>query len=166
VAAEYLARNDSYGVFQAPVAFTAGLLHDIGKIVLNQLLTPKIRADIRALIAEKNISRVDAEREVFGTDHAPVGAALLRRWNIPEVIVVAVAGHHHPVIKPQIELSALVHLANSAALLCGSAGWETYSARAQRELSATLEINVERVEQLLVGVNNSLDAAKQLMSAA
>jgi putative nucleotidyltransferase with HDIG domain len=167
VAAEYLAEIENYGSFQPPVAFTAGLLHDIGKIILNQLLTPKIRSDIRDLIAEKTLSRVDAEREVFGADHAAVGAALLRRWGVPEVIAQAVASHHHPVVQPEIELSALVHLANSAAHLCGSAGgWDAYALRIQRDLSVTLELDVPRVEQLLLGVHASLATVKQLMAAA
>ncbi len=124
VAAEYLAENEHFGNFQPSLAFTAGLLHDIGKLILNQILTPKTRSDIRGLIAEKAISRVDAEREVFGADHAAVGAVLLRRWNVPEIICQAVADHHNPVIQPEIQLSALTHLANCAAHLCGSApGW-------------------------------------------
>src|SRR6201996_1121327 len=60
VAAEYLCEIENYGSFQPPIAFTAGLLHDLGKIILNQLLTPKTRTEIRALIADKSVSRVDA----------------------------------------------------------------------------------------------------------
>jgi putative nucleotidyltransferase with HDIG domain len=167
VAAEYLAEVENYGSFQPPLAFTAGLLHDLGKIILNQLLTPKIRAEIRVLIAEKNLSRVAAEREVFGADHAAVGAALLRRWGVPEVIAQAVADHHTPVAQPEIQLSALVHLANSAALLSGSAGcWDAYAMRVQQDLSQTLSLEVTRIEQLLLGVHSSLATVKQLMAAA
>jgi len=167
VAAEYLAEIENYGAFQPPVAFTAGLLHDIGKIVLNQLLTPKLRSEIRTLIAEKHLSRVAAEREVFGVDHAAVGATLLRRWGVPEVIAQAVADHHEPVIQPEIQLSALVHLANSAAHLSGTAGgWDAYALRVQRDLSQTLDMDVSRIEQLLLGVHSSLATVKQLMAAA
>jgi putative nucleotidyltransferase with HDIG domain len=166
-AAEYLAEIENYGSFQPPLAFTAGLLHDIGKIVLNQLLTPKVRAEIRLLIAEKNLSRVAAEREVFGADHAAVGAALLRRWGVPEIICEAVADHHKPVIHPEPRLSALVYLANSAALLSVSGGgWDAYALRIQKELSETLELEVTRIEQLLLGVHSSLATVKQLMAAA
>ena len=46
--AEYLTEGEDYGDFQPSIAFTAGLLHDIGKLILNQVLTPKWRAEIRA----------------------------------------------------------------------------------------------------------------------
>jgi len=167
VAAEYLAEVESFGGFQPPLAFTAGLLHDIGKLILNQMLTPKTRSDIRTLIAEKSLSRVEAERDVLGADHADVGAALLRRWNVPDVIVQAVADHHRPVVKPQIQLSALVHLANCAAHLCGSApGWDAYAVRVQRDLSEALALDVHRIEHLLMGVHSSLATVNQLMTAA
>lgn len=167
VAAEYLAEVEGYGGFPPSVAFTAGLLHDIGKLILNQLLTPKVRADIRSLIAEKSLSRVDAEREVFGSDHAAVGAALLQRWNVPELIVVAVGGHHKPVAQPEVQLSAVIHLANASAHLCGSApGWDVYAMRIQRELSETLCLEVTQIERLLMGVHSSLSTVKQLMAAA
>ncbi|HWD18789.1 MAG TPA: HDOD domain-containing protein [Verrucomicrobiae bacterium] len=167
VAAEYLAEVENYGSFAPPLAFTAGLLHDIGKLILNQILTPKTRSEIRNLIAEKSMTRVEAEREVFGADHAAVGAVLLQRWNVPEVIVQAVADHHKPVVTPQIELSALVHLANCAAHLCGSSpGWDAYALRVQRDLSEALSLDVKRVEQLLLGVHGSLATVNQLMAAA
>ena len=167
VAAEYLAEVENYGNFAPPLAFTAGLLHDIGKIVLNQLLTPKIRADIRSVIAEKNLTRVAAEREIFGADHAAVGAALLRRWGVPDIIAQAVEDHHHPVVQPEIQLSAVVHLANSAAHLSGSSGGvDAYALRVQKDLSETLELEVTRIEQLLLGVHSSLATVRQLMAAA
>src|SRR5580658_9448695 len=71
--AEYLTEIEDYGNFQPSMAFTAGLLHDIGKLVLNQILTPKSSMEIRALIAQESLSRVAAEKIVLGADHAEVG---------------------------------------------------------------------------------------------
>src|SRR5580658_2701655 len=50
--AEYLTEIEGYGDFQPSMAFTAGLLHDVGKLVLNQILTPQWRTQIRTLISE------------------------------------------------------------------------------------------------------------------
>ena len=167
VAAEYLSEVEGYGGFPPPVAFTAGLLHDIGKLILNQLLTPKTRTEIRALITEKAFSRVDAERKIFGADHAAVGAALLRRWNVPPLIVNAVADHHRPGVKPTPHLSAVVHLANGSAHLTGSApGNDAYVLQIQRELCDTLLLDPKELERLLLGIHSTLETVKQLVSVA
>ena len=48
------------------MAFTAGLLHDLGKIVLNKIVTPKHRADIRDMMGGQQVTRVEAEKAVLG----------------------------------------------------------------------------------------------------
>src|SRR5208337_3822240 len=110
----------------------AGLLHDIGKSVISKVLTPKTRADIRTKIAGQFLSRIEAEKAVLGADHCEIGACLLKRWSLPELIVEAVADHHSPVLKPSIQLSALVYLANCAVHLCGAApGWQAQAIQAK-----------------------------------
>lgn len=96
----------------ANVAFTASLLHDIGKLVLGHALTAAELGEIRDRTARKEISCWEAEREVLGVDHADVGAALLQNWRLPQSIVEAVGDHHRPVVQPEPQLSALVHVAN------------------------------------------------------
>ncbi|MGP8200389.1 MAG: HDOD domain-containing protein [Limisphaerales bacterium] len=165
--AEYLAAVESYGNFLPSTAFTAGLLHDIGKAVISRVLTPKARADIRTKITEQSLSRVEAEKAVLGADHSEVGACLLQRWSLPELIVQAVADHHSPVIQPSIQLSAVVYLANSAVLLCGAApGWEDQDVQAKNLAAATLGLDVEKVEQIVLGIQGAMQGLPQLMVAA
>jgi len=79
------------------VYFTAGLLHDIGKLILNQL------APSYASICSNGLSGgydlVWHEMELFGTHHAKLGAELLTHWDLPEVIVELVSFHHEPPAK-------------------------------------------------------------------
>jgi putative nucleotidyltransferase with HDIG domain len=76
-------------------AYTAALLHDIGKLMLaNNLPEPFQQA--LTLTQEKNSPFVEAEQEVFGANHAGVGAYLLGLWGLPAPIVEAVAFHHQP----------------------------------------------------------------------
>jgi putative nucleotidyltransferase with HDIG domain len=75
--------------------FTAGLLHDVGKLILLANLPEQFnRAIIQA--RQKGIHPVMAEAEVFGCTHAEVGACLLSLWHLPTPIIEAVAFHHHP----------------------------------------------------------------------
>lgn len=75
--------------------FTAGLLHDIGKLVLAETM-PEAYARVLSRAAEDAVPLHDAETEVLGASHAQVGAYLLSLWNLPPTVVEAVAGHHSP----------------------------------------------------------------------
>jgi len=165
--AEYLAEIECYGNFLPSAAFTAGLLHDIGKTVLSTVMTPKHRADIREKIAQESLSRIAAERAVLGTDHAEVGACLLEKWALPNEIVEAVAHHHAPVTKPQLQLSAAVYLANCAAHLSGAGpGWEAHVIQVKNSASETLGMELPKVEEIISGIHNVMETLPQLMAAA
>lgn len=75
------------------VAFTAGLLHDIGKLVLASAERARYAEAVQASERE-NVSLVQTEREAFGTDHSQVGGELMAHWKLPEEVVAAVRHHH------------------------------------------------------------------------
>ncbi|HEX7569007.1 MAG TPA: HDOD domain-containing protein [Verrucomicrobiae bacterium] len=150
-----------------PVAFTVGLLHDIGKLVLGQALTPEVQAEIRARVEHGQQSRSEAEKAVLGTDHSEVGALLLQNWHLSDDVVEAVANHHQPVLKPRPRLSVVTHLANGIAHLAGSApGWDGYAMRISNEVVERLEITPEQVEKLVLTVRESFDRVDQFMNMA
>lgn len=76
-------------------AIVAGLLHDIGELVLFTHARDDLTRALR-LSRQRRIPLHAAELELFGTTHAEVGAALLARWGLPTIIVEAVAHHHAP----------------------------------------------------------------------
>ena len=167
VGAEYLAEVESYGNFPPSTAFTAGLLHDIGKSVISKVLTPKARAGIRTKMTGQSLSRVEAEKAVLGADHCEVGACLLKRWSLPELIVEAVADHHSPVLKPAIQLSAVVYLADCAVHLCGAApGWQAQAVQVKNTAAEVLGLEVEKVEQIVSGIQCAVQTLPQFMVAA
>src|SRR6185436_17072621 len=109
VAAEVIAGHVNQG---EAVAFTAALLHDIGKIVLASLEGPTF-VTLLALAGDSEQSLVEAERTAFGTDHADIGGRLLERWNVTPDLVMAARFHHTPEeAGPHQKLAATVHLAN------------------------------------------------------
>jgi putative nucleotidyltransferase with HDIG domain len=164
-AAEIVA-SDAYEMnVEAPVAFTVGLLHDIGKLVLGQALTPEIQHEIRQLVEQQSCSRNEAEKRVLGADHSEIGACLLRGWNLPEDILEAVANHHHPVCQPRPKLSVITHVANCLAHLAGSApGWDGYAVRVEPQAIEALGLDEARLETLVANVRDAFDRVDQLMT--
>ena len=99
-------------------AFVAGLLHDIGKVVMSAYLKAEF-AQVLTRVAKGKLTFSDAEREALGFDHAEVGARLLERWNLPAALVTAVRHHHVPSQVPENLLAALVHVADTICLTLG-----------------------------------------------
>jgi putative nucleotidyltransferase with HDIG domain len=98
----------------AEEAFTAALLHDIGKIVL-ALGMPERVAEIAALARQDGVAEQVKEIEVLGVTHAVVGGYLLGLWGLPLSIVEAVAFHHTPPLGSQrgFDVAAAVYVANA-----------------------------------------------------
>jgi putative nucleotidyltransferase with HDIG domain len=164
MAAESLAHEEEHLDADGTLGFTAGLLHDIGKLILWQALTADQQSAIRERASDGNISRVEAEREVIGTDHGEVGACLLGMWRVPSDIVEAVANHHKPVLEPRPRLSAVIHVANRVAHQAVAPSSETHIAPLNNQVAEELEITEEKLEQMAAKVRESMDKAKHLMS--
>ncbi len=97
--------------------FTAGLLHDIGKLAVSTFLEEYGNA-VRAHMRLRGILFVEAEKDVLGTDHTEVGAMMAERWGLPPAIVWAAQWHHHPERAPKTvdaQFVGVVHAANKLA---------------------------------------------------
>jgi putative nucleotidyltransferase with HDIG domain len=102
------------GKAEPSMAYTAGLLHDIGKVVLDQFINSGFSLFYRELNEEgKNFSEV--EKQVLGTDHTEVGAQLALNWSFPESLVETIRYHHVP--ENAATHKALVHIVYLADLL-------------------------------------------------
>jgi len=165
VAAEQLIKSGIQAEVESPVAFTGGLLHDIGKLAMNQVLDADAQKLIRDRIVQNHLSRNTAEKEILGTDHCEVGACLLETWRLPGEIVEAVLNHHHPALKPEPKLSAIVHVADCLAHLVGSApGWESYAIMADADTNRALGITPQWFESLMISVHDSSGQIEHFMN--
>ncbi len=73
--------------------FIAGLLHDIGKLVLDPLVRER-GAALTEEVATKKKPRIEAERSVLGFDHAEIGVKVAKKWNLPGQVEEAITAHH------------------------------------------------------------------------
>ena len=94
--------------------FTAGLLHDIGELIIFNRLPEQAKQSL--LLVQDQVGDLpiyQAERQIIGFDHAQVGGELANQWNLPRLLVECIA-HHHSIAEAQRypHETALVHLAN------------------------------------------------------
>jgi putative nucleotidyltransferase with HDIG domain len=116
VAAEGLAKE--LKISASEEIFTAALLHDVGKLVLGDF----VKEDLEKIETEasRGISFEVAERIVLGTDHAEIGAQILKNWSFPPALVNAVRWHHDPDSAGKTDILVdIVHVANILYLMIG-----------------------------------------------
>jgi putative nucleotidyltransferase with HDIG domain len=131
------------------LATVAALVHDIGKLLMVRYMEGKV-SDILNLAKSKHVSFVEAERELFGCDHAEVGKGMAKKWAFPAPIIEAIELHHSaPLIDPPVVVDVVV-LANltakSIGIGLGAEGMNlrTDSSKSRERISLSLE-GFERV---------------------
>lgn len=92
--------------------FTAGLLHDIGRLVLVGSI-PERQSEIERLVVSQDIDIIEAENQILGFDHTDLGEALLEEWGLPYLLIQCVKNHHDVDYQETFALeSSIVYLAN------------------------------------------------------
>jgi putative nucleotidyltransferase with HDIG domain len=100
------------GGADAQAAFIAGLLHDIGRLVI-AVGFPQRYAEVLAQGHARGLDLGERERSLLGVDHAMVGALVAEHWRFPKAIAEAIAGHHAPLARTApLALANVVHLAD------------------------------------------------------
>jgi putative nucleotidyltransferase with HDIG domain len=149
------------------IAYTAGLIHDIGKVVISYALNALSQELIRQIVYRGEHTFLEAEREVLGVDHAEVGAGLLQQWRLPDSIIEAVAHHHAPQVKPRPQLSAIVHVADIMAHESGaSPGVGSFSLRLDEAAVEALELGPVEIQNLVIETLDALDDVQGMLSPA
>lgn len=144
------------GVLRTERLYVAGLLHDVGSLILYHKFPNKVTAVLLASAGDEEVlARV--EMDMFGFDHAEVGGALLELWNLPPSLLAAVRYHHDPenAMDSQLE-AALVHI--------GSVTANRMERAAFMENDATVDSEVDPIVWQIAGLERSVldEIAKQI----
>ncbi len=100
------------------VAFSAGLIHDSGKLILDPYIFERKKA-FTEFINKNELSFLDAETAVLGFDHAGIASELCVKWQIPDNIADAIKYHHHPAKSQEKDLTYIVHISDIIAMMSG-----------------------------------------------
>lgn len=110
IASKILAKRA--GIKNYEEAFIWGLLHDLGKIVMNTYIHEEYN-QVVAVALGKNILIADAEQQLFGFTHTAVGSLVADKWNLPPTLIKVIQYHHNPVKDyNSLRISSIVHLAD------------------------------------------------------
>jgi putative nucleotidyltransferase with HDIG domain len=152
-AAEWLAQALRYP--NPEEAYVSGLLHDIGKLLLDQF----VLNNYKELIDYVRLYRLQlwqVEERLLGIDHARVGGLVAERWNFPVPLVDAIRFHHAPSFaRANQQLPAIVNLANSFAAICQPASPDMFNSQIHPESLNILRIDGSKLEELQTQMRSS-----------
>lgn len=168
VAARMLAHDTRMA--NAEEAFLAGLLHDIGKIIMNSIDRDKSQEVVQRCYNE-NVFFQEIEASVFPFTHAEVGALVVKKWNFPDTLVHAIQYHHALASESEDDqylknLTAIVSLAD---LFCHKLGIGTRTPREDLDLAATpaakvLRFGAAEVAQHLARFQQAYEKSKAVLA--
>ncbi len=129
-------------------AFVSGMLHDIGKLLLDQYVF-KNYDTITDWVHHYKVPVWQVEDKLFGINHARVGGMIAQRWNYPQVLVDAIQYHHNPSLSAaNNQLSAIVNVANSFASEYTTVNSDLFSFEIHPETYHILKLNLAEIENL------------------
>ncbi len=99
-------------------AFSAGLIHDAGKLILDPYIQGRKHV-FAELLEDGKVSFLEAERKALGFDHAEIASEVCEKWKIPSTVSNAIKYHHRPSDAAEKDLALIVHVADSIALMSG-----------------------------------------------
>ena len=156
--------GEKIGLEESFTVFSAGLLHDIGKVVLNSFIVHRLD-EIMELVNNHNHTPLSAEKALLGMDHAQVGGEILKRWGLPENITAPVT-HHHRVENTNADdvHTPLVYIADQAYIMTsGTTGTDPWSLEKLKQAMTRCGISVADLDEALRLMRKSSQRVQQLL---
>ena len=167
VTTKALARKMGYEPDTLEEAFTAGLLHDIGKVLLDKFAHEEFNEVVK-MVGEKDMLIIEAEREVLGADHTDMGYWLANRWGLPDSLKEVVSFHHEPEKAREFkELTGLVHFADilTRRKKIGSGG-DNKIPQLNSKVFESLKLTQDDVNEIMDLINEGMNLAAVFLDFA
>jgi HD-like signal output (HDOD) protein len=160
--AQELAANK--GVGKTYLIFTASLLKDIGKVILDQYVGDAFK-EINALVEEKNLTFREAEKRVIGIDHAELGGMVAESWNFSPQMVEIINNHHQPQKSSISEIeSSIVYLADTICMMMGiGGGMDGLAYRFHKDVIKRLEFTERDLQEIMAMFGEKLQQVESLV---
>ncbi|MCD6526673.1 MAG: HDOD domain-containing protein [Desulfuromonas sp.] len=165
IAAREIARYATQPL-NADVAFTAGILHAVGKAVLSDFLSNSANDVLIGIDSHEVGDYLAGERELVGIDHTEAGFELAKNWDLPESLQMAIRYHHNPADAPQEHqlLVYAVHLACIIAMMCGSQASDSLQYHLDKNYTDFFDLTSEQIALVMLEVNESFDTLNNAMT--
>jgi HD-like signal output (HDOD) protein len=137
-------------------AFVAGLIHDAGKIVLDEYVLER-KDEVKTFMAVGEHTFLDAERKLLGLDHAEIAGNICKKWIIPDSITRAIRWHHRPSHSGGNEMALFLHVADYFAKMSGlGSSINDLNYQMEEDAFESLGFEEEELDYLLVDVMESV----------
>lgn len=162
--------KNSPSVLEAEESFSAGLLHDIGKLIIVTHLFKDFKKIQKTLKENPEQPANKIEEEILGFDHALVGGYLAQKWNLPEELARAIKYHHNPEENPDGTTTHIINVSNYLCLKSEESGGSKTKGDGEAELCQLswdkLGIDTEQEEQLIQLLQDEYTKAETFLKMA
>lgn len=146
------------------IAYTAGLLKDVGKVILDEYVHDSYK-DILSAIEKEGISCVEAEEKVLGFNHGQVGAKIVDKWQLATELVEAIEYHHNPFQAfVNVELVSIVHISDALVMMMGlHEGIDTLAHEFFGDAVKILNLTEDDLEKIMKNVERMVEEEELFM---
>ena len=150
------------------LAFTAGLLHDIGKALISDYLKDSAPEAIKLITAHDSADYLDAEEKLIGFDHTQAGFELAKAWQLPEELAEAILYHHTPAEASEAfrPLVYAVHLGDNIAMMGGfGTGSDSMRYRLDANYTDYISLTPNTLASIMLTVDSEFDKLEQSIAS-
>lgn len=142
-------------------AFTAGIIHDAGKLVLDRAIFER-KDQFDDFLSDGQHTFLDAEKKLLGFDHAEIAADVCRKWRIPESMAHSIKFHHEPASSDGDELAYILHVADGIAMMVDiGTGVDDVLYRLDDTSREALDLKDEEISEIMTEVFQSVNEVEQ-----
>lgn len=148
-------------------AFTAGIVHDIGKAIISGFLVGSTGQMVSEIDKQAVANYIEAEGSILETDHCEVGHALAKHWRLPQAYQDVILYHHRPDEAPDEsrQLTYAVHIGDILAMMTGAGtGSDSMLYELNPNYSKHFSLNQQTIPLLLLELDHEYQQVKQSLS--